>query len=217
MKVLSFFSAVLVISFFIFNNSFAFKKSSSQEPKLDIVTETKNSVSQLSKNTESQAKVSQTKAFKKGVAGFTNAQKRYLTQKKPYKAKVAKEVLMAEFDKHLDSLDKECNLLSKDKQLERKTKMIQFTNFLTKSLTDPYMDYETALLFEDVLSIMEERDLETSESFNSSYRTFYNIPEEVQDIDNYEHEWAKIIYKNIQCAEKNTKEYVKLKGEIYIS
>ena len=207
MKLLNFFifSAIAGICFFIFNNSFAVKDSSSQELSSLLVAENQISDFRLSKNQAPNSRAFKIKAFeaklKEGQRNLNSSDEQYFTQKKPYKPKVEKEVLMTEFEKHLESFKKECDLFSENKKLERDAKMTQLINFLTKSLKDPYMDYETALLFADVLSIMEERNLKTSKSFNLSYRYLYNVPEEVKDVKNYEHEWAKIIYESIRCTE----------------
>ena len=210
MKIWNFilFNTVLGISFFIFNNSFAVKDFVSREPSSQT----------LGENTEKkEASISQKPVFKVTSQGLnlpqetaskkTNTNKKaseasesLFLEKKPYKPIVKKEILKLRFDKHLKVLKENCDLKFKERRLGLDKKLKDFISFLTESLKDPYMDYEIALLFGDVLSLMEKENLETSEVFNLVYRLLYNLREDLKFKD-YQDQWAKVISTSIKCSE----------------
>ena len=207
MKIWSFilFSAVLGISFFIFNNSFAVKDSVSREPSSQTKgenTEKKEaSISQkpVFKVTSQELNLPQETALKKTNTNKKAGESLFL-EKKPYKPIVKKKILKVRFDRHLKILKKNCDLNFKGRRLGLDKKLKDFISFLTESLKDPYMDYETALLFGDVLSLMEKENLEASEVFNLAYRLLYNLKEDLKFKD-YKDEWAKVISTSIKCSE----------------
>ena len=193
------FSVILGISFFIFNNSFAVKDSTSEESISEVITE-----KQMEEQEDAIFKISQKsgEAFKTipTIRAITsNDEKAFFVQKKPFKSKETKEVLNTKFNNHLKDLKETCDLDSKNRKSDADKKLKKLNDFLAQSLQDPYMDYETALLFGDVLSIMEQKNLDSSSSFLLSYRLLYNIDENIKD---YEHDWAKAIIESIQCSEK---------------
>jgi len=108
-------------------------------------------------------------------------------------------VLDGRFAEHLKAFKANCGLPPAKRRPELAKKIQTLTQFLTESLKDPYMDYEHALLYGDILGLMENKILETPSGFNTAYKLLYNVEETTQPQE-YEHDWAKVIYKSIKCS-----------------
>ena len=119
-----------------------------------------------------------------------------------YKPKKTRYELEKEFKEHLKNIMKTCDDTIKNKKDFFHETMNNFYKFLEISLKDHNLDYGIKLLFSDISYVLEEIsegiyiDLD---SFILSYRSLYQIPDEIE-IENYSHEWAKIIAKAIRCV-----------------
>ena len=83
-----------------------------------------------------------------------------------------------------------------------KVQLESFQSFLTTSLKDPNMDYSLQILFADIVSLIEDKNYDNFidlDTFNSLYRSFYNLPENLEE-ENYPDDWAKTIFKSIECT-----------------
>jgi len=111
---------------------------------------------------------------------------------------VEKKVLRAKLNEHLSDVRLVCELKNK-KQKTLFEKLNSLRSFLRSSLEDPYMNYELAILFADISSVLEEENWRTYSDFNRAYKLLYNIGESVK-FENYEHVWAKDIIVGLQCG-----------------
>ena len=185
-----------------FSGVFSVKSSIFKSSSDVIAIQNKKTVKTNLKTTVQKTVKSQKNSSQKSKARREVNREEIVADKKPYKPKVEKEVLETMFNNHLSAFNKNCDLKPEKRQSELEKKLTNFTKFLSESLSDPYMDYETALLFGDVLSVMEKENLESLSTFNIAYKLLYNIGEQVQPEDYY-HEWAKVIYKSIKCSSQN--------------
>ena len=118
-----------------------------------------------------------------------------------YEPKQTKKELKRGFKAHLDQLTQICSLDQANRSRDLKAKIENLKKYLADSLSDPYMDYKTALLFADILSVMEEDAVDAPDSFDMAYKLLYNIDEAVQPKD-YSHEWARIFHDSVKCSQK---------------
>ena len=145
---------------------------------------------------------SKEKAFPKTKKGRqeVSAEKEDLLPKNFYEPKQTKEELKKGLKAHLDKLAKNCSLDKTNKSRNLKKKIESLKKYLADSLKDPYMDHETALLFADILSVVEEDTIDTPDSFDMAYKLLYNIDETTQPKD-YSHKWARILHDSVKCSQ----------------